>query len=149
MDGFWLYELMPFHNVPLAGDLLSLGDVLFAAVLAAVLFGCVRFIRGVRRFFSGAAIMPLSSAETESYRNMLKNVRSMFPIERITFRETEFTRGMKVRVTLSMNKTVEGEFVGINEENVICVISRELIAADKLDNIKEMKRLEEPKDDLE
>jgi len=136
MTTFLFREMMPFQDVPILGRLLSLGDVLFAAVLAFLLLLGLRvvqfFLRGVFR----------ANPRPEDLAFILERCRTIFPIENIPFHDKMFTRGMKVRITTRTAKTVVGELVGMNNDHIVCVVSSTVIAADKLDMILTMEMVE-------
>ena len=136
MGVYALREMIPFQDIDILDRILSVGDVLYAAVLAFILLTVFRGMRFVWRLFMVRHVhigdMP------EDFALLLAHCRRMFPIESVSYRDKTFTRGMRVRITLSMDKTFVGEFIGMNADNVICVVSKDVVAADKLESIKSL-----------
>ena len=137
MESFLFRDAMPFHDIPLLGDLLSLGDVLFAAALAAILMLLLR-LPGIilRRLFTWRLRTGTNNLAAEDFELLVAHCRELFPIETVTLHEQVFRRGMVVRMTLRGNQLFEGELIGLNADNIICVISRQAVAADKLESVK-------------
>ena len=136
MSDAFVNDIMKIGETPLLGDLLTLGDVLFAAVAALPLMWLARFLwRLVRNGFRRSIRL---SAGPEELAMLLESCRKMFPIERVPFRGQMFQRGMTVRITLAQDESFEGELIGMNEDNVVCVVSDEVVAADRLDNLVNM-----------
>ena len=131
---FLIREGMPFQDVPLFGRLLSVGDVIFAAVLAGLLMVGFRVVRFLFRLFFVRHIRIGSTPE--DFVELRAHCRKMFPLENVSFQGRTFTRGMTVRITLSVDKTLEGELIGMNADRIVCVVSKEAVAADRLDYIK-------------
>jgi hypothetical protein len=66
---------------------------------------------------------------------------ALFPIETVQFRGETFTRGMMVRVR-TISCTFEGRLLGSNDRDVVGVLTRRKIAADLLENIEEIVKVE-------
>ena len=129
-------DIIAIGDTPLLGDLLTLGDVLFAAVLALPLMWLARFvIRFATRMLRRSIRL---EAGPEELAMLLESCRRMFPIEKVSFRGRTFRRGMTVRITLEREESFEGELIGMNDDNVVCVVSSEVVAADRLDNLVDM-----------
>jgi|GEM_PF-1847065 len=129
-------DIMGLGDLPLLGDLLTLGDVLFAALIAVPLVWLVRVFARFVRFGFGRSFR--LKAQPEELVMLLESCRKIFPIESILYRGRTFSRGMIVKITLERNESFVGELVGMNEDNVVCVVSREVVAADRLDNLVDM-----------
>jgi len=72
---------------------------------------------------------------------VLQRCYSMFPIESFRFKGFLFHRGMLVRAINSRNVIIEGEFIGISEDNMICFLTPNSVVAQEIDNIEEIKSL--------
>jgi len=137
MNSFLLQEMMPFHDIPLLGNLLSLGDVLFAVVLATGLMLLFRLFRiFIHGLFARRMRARMRLLAPEDFARLLAHCRSIFPVESVTFQGETFTRGMKVRITFGGRKAFEGEFIGLNADNIICIVARDAVATDKLAEVK-------------
>jgi len=136
MDAYILRGIIPFQDIEIVDKILSVGDVLYAAVLAFILLGVFRAIRFIWRLFMVKHIR--IGDVPEDFALLLTHCKRMFPIESVSYKDKTFTRGMTVRITLSMNKSFVGEFIGMNADNVVCVVSKDVVAADKLESIKDL-----------
>lgn len=118
---------------------LSWQQVLLAACLALVVWSVLRFIQ---LFFFGDT----NDTEKQTWgeaemQAALKRCREMFPIETVSFRGAEFQSGMRVRITTTQEKIIEGELIGMNQIHMICVRSGNQIIAHQLEKIQEMIQL--------
>lgn len=119
------------------GGLLALRwmDVLLAACIAYVIFSVIRFFQ--KRF---------GKKQTEieyKVRNMdmvdvYEKCKELFPIQHLTFHGKEFTRGMRVKVITIQKKIIEGELVGINKVDLICIRTHNQIIAHQLEKVEEI-----------
>ena len=117
-----------------------LQDILFAAVLALIITWT---IIGVSKVLN---VIITRSTEL-GYRPgdvdaVLQRCYSLFPIEKLLFNGTVIERGMQVRAVTNRNKTIEGKFMGANEDNMICFLTPNTVIAHELSNIEEMVALE-------
>ena len=76
-----------------------------------------------------------------SMARVMERCREMFPIETILFRGAEFRRGMQVRIMTTQQNIIEGELIGMNKINMVCIRTRTQIIAHHLEKIQEMTRL--------
>ena len=78
-------------------------------------------------------------------RSVMERCTKLFPIETIDFKGRIFKKGMNVRITTKQKKVFQGEFVGKNDMNVICILTGEHIIAHEIEKITEMISLDETK----
>ena len=114
---------------------LSWPQVLLAAVLAFFIWGILRFLLSFRQ--TGGR---QTWGEVDMAR-VMERCREMFPIETILFRGAEFRRGMQVRIMTTQQNIIEGELIGMNKINMVCIRTRTQIIAHHLEKIQEMTRL--------
>ncbi len=82
----------------------------------------------------------------EKDRNLaMARLTKMFPIETVNFKGRIFKKGMTVRITTLQKKVFQGEFIGKNDLNVICILTNEHIIAHEMNKISEMISLDETK----
>ncbi len=122
---------------------LSLYNYLYAAVLAFFLTYIIMRFKKLRR----------SLYETDELAMNVKNVdrtavmercTKMFPIETVIFNGKVFKRGMNVKVTTVQKKIFQGEFVGKNDMDIICIVTRDHIIAHEINKITGMISLDDP-----
>ena len=62
----------------------------------------------------------------------------MFPIETVVFKGNVFEKGMTVRITTMQKKVFQGEFVGKNDMDIICILTKNHIIAHEIRKITDM-----------
>ncbi|MEA5082927.1 MAG: hypothetical protein VB018_02105 [Lachnospiraceae bacterium] len=112
-------------------------DYLYAALAA---FIATQFILGVSRFMR---LSKDSAKDAVSYREadrilVIKKCIAMFPVETIYFRGKVFTKGMKVRITTLQKRIIEGELIGKNEMDILCIVAGQHIIAHEIGKIEDM-----------
>lgn len=112
-------------------------DILYAAVLAFVLMKIILSISSITKKISKIKI------DEENMMNfqrseVIKKCKLLFPLETIDFRGKVFTKGAYVRITTLQKRIFEGEIIGKNEKNMICVIVGEHIIAHDIDKIEDI-----------
>ena len=115
----------------------SLGwqQYLFAACVAYVVTYIYRvFVRWNERKKNGEKTYVIKTLD----RQAIDRCKELFPIDRITFRGREFTRGMKIKVTTLQKNVIEGEFIGLNQVNLVCIKTGDKIIAHQLEKIAEI-----------
>ncbi|MDR1000154.1 MAG: hypothetical protein LBL96_05065 [Clostridiales bacterium] len=109
-------------------------QVIGAALGALVITWLINKIASVLKFWSGQAIemgFPIKDMSA-----VLQRCCAMFPHEIVIFGEKTFQRGMKVRVTTDKQRVYEGRIIGLNNEDMLCLLSNNYIVAHQLDRIK-------------
>ena len=115
----------------------SLGwqQYLFAASVAYVVTYIYRvYARWKERKKNGEKTYVIKTLD----RQAVDRCKELFPIDRITFRGKEFTRGMKIKVTTIQKNVIEGEFIGQNQVNLVCIKTGNQIIAHQLEKIEEI-----------
>jgi len=112
-------------------------DYLYAALTA---FVATQLILYVSRF---RALSKSNAKEGVSYREadrmmVIKKCISMFPVETIYFRGKVFTKGMMVRITTLQKRIIEGELIGKNDMDILCIIAGQHIIAHELEKIEDI-----------
>lgn len=75
-------------------------------------------------------------------KQILDRCYALFPLDSISFHGRQFKRGMKVRITTRQNKTFEGEFIGTNNKNLVCIMTNKLVVAHEMNNISDITPME-------
>lgn len=117
---------------------LSGRDVFYAACMAYVVFYVVR---SISKMFGG-------NREKEFFVKNLDVVqvyekcKELFPIQIVIFDGKEFSRGMKVKITTMQHKVIEGELIGMNHVNLVCIRANNQIIAHQLEKVIEIVGME-------
>lgn len=116
---------------------ISWQQVMLAAVIAFVIWAVIEFIMSIRR---NAKIVKKTFGEVDMAR-IMERCHELFPIETVLFRGAEFQRGMHIRITTTQKTIIEGELIGMNKIQMICIRTQNQIIAHQLDKIQEMIRI--------
>ena len=112
---------------------LSGSQIILAAVIAFVIWAIIEFIRSVKA-------VKKTFGEVDMAR-VMERCHELFPIETILFRGAEFQRGMRIRITTTQKTIIEGELIGMNKIQMICIRTKNQIIAHQLDKIQEMTKI--------
>ena len=121
---------------------LSTLDYIYAALVSFMIFHIIKSIMKIKR-----SVVILHSAERadmdrENFRlDIIKKCKAMFPVGTINFRGKVFTSGMLVRITTLQKRIIEGEIIGKNEDDVLCIVTREHIIAHEMEKIEDITEL--------
>lgn len=121
---------------------MEFSDLALAAVIAAILTYILSrlavFLKIIKE--DDELSIKFNSVNFVSISNVCKE---MFPIATMYFNGKVFKRGVKVRITTIQKKVFEGEFIGKNDEDVLCVISSDCMVAHEIKKIEDMINLTE------
>ncbi|MBM6830124.1 hypothetical protein H9X85_10915 [Anaerotignum lactatifermentans] len=111
-------------------------QILFCAIVAYVVWALVeKWIafaksRKNRRTFGEVDMM-----------RVMERCREMFPIETVSFHGDLFQRGTRVRIVTTQENIIEGELVGMNRIQMVCIRTQTQIIAHQLNKIQDMRRI--------
>ena len=112
-------------------NLLTTNDIILALVLAAIFTWIVNRI---------AELVIIHKAP--NLEQVLKKCYDMFPEEILQFHGEIYKRGMNVRLITNQNKIFEGEFLGLGNDDMICIMTNKFIIAQALTNIEKLERVD-------
>lgn len=116
---------------------LSVTDYIYAAITAFVV---TQLILIVSKFIK---VTVVSVDEGVAYKEtnkmqIIKKCMTMFPVDTIYFRGKVFSKGMQVRVTTLQKRIIEGELIGKNDMNILCIMAGQHIIAHEIDKIEDI-----------
>lgn len=111
-------------------NLLTTTDIVMALVLAAIFTWFINRISN--------AVLVKSSPNLEQ---ILKKCYALFPEEIFQFHGETYRRGMNIRLTTTQNKVIEGEFLGLGNNNMICLMTNRFIVTHTLTGIERVELL--------
>ena len=120
---------------------ITITDVLFAAFLATIIALIIRVAgKMFRSLFTGSTILSHGSKvlTSEQLDAVIKRCRRLFPIESLVWDGTTFKSGSTLRMVNDKDEIFEGEFLGINNDNMVCLITAECIVAQQINAIAEI-----------
>ena len=126
------------ENIPLTAN-----DLFNAALLAVVIVLVIRLLGvAVRAILTRTREIAFDPERTEEVRNRCS---SLFPVEQLTFNGATFTRGAIVRIITHRQLAIEGEFLGTNHSNMLCLVTPETIVAQELQAIETIQIIRQPR----
>lgn len=115
---------------------LTLEEIIYSALLALVITWFIRNIVKIRK------IIKQTSNEfgypTKDINKILQKCYALFPKEIIQFRGQTFKRGMKIQIVTIQKKRFEGELIGSNGKDMVCILTKKYIIAHEINNIEEI-----------
>ena len=111
-------------------------DIIFAFAGAALLFVFYRAIRTIVRIF----VTRTSEIQfnPDQLANVLENCYRTFPIDFFSFKGATYRRGTPVRITTNRQTTIEGQFIGTNQAEMLCVMTNNSVIAQEIGTISEI-----------
>ncbi len=116
--------------------------IAFAALLALIITYVVTKAVDFISFYTKPANMKFNY-KRENVKAILDRCCSLFPKEDVTFKGDLFKRGMVVRVTTNQHFIFEGKIVGMNKNNILCIITPKYVVAQELSHITGIEKIEE------
>lgn len=120
------------ENLPI-----SIDELIYGAILAFCITVIVKNVLKVREILRNARELAKNQGSFDK-SGLMNRCYSLFPIDEIVFHGIKYTRGMRIRVTTIANTDFEGEFIGGNEKNMLCIKTSKYIIAHELKNISDI-----------
>ncbi|MCL2603969.1 MAG: hypothetical protein FWD90_05785 [Defluviitaleaceae bacterium] len=118
-----------FSTIPLTQtDLLNAALLAFAILLAIRLLGW-----GFRTLLARTKQINFDPARAEEVR---KRCFRLFPIENLQFNGATFERGAILRIVTDRQAAIEGEFLGANRNDIMCLVTSESVIAQEMHSIE-------------
>ncbi len=128
----------------MSGYVVNIGNYMFifnaekiflSAVISLIVTWFVMCFLKLRKMIK---TLPSVTARLFEVREGIERCHKLFPIEVIEYKGVTFKRGMAVKITLSNKKTFTGSFIGVNTQNMVCVITPKNIIAQELKAIEDL-----------
>jgi hypothetical protein len=117
---------------------LDLQDVLYAAVLAFCITWFINNIIKLRKVVKAATAITSSPRDIAT---VMERCYKLFPLDSISFKGETFTRGMQIKVITTNNTDFEGELIGGNTRNMVCIKTSKCIIAHEIQNISNIVKM--------
>lgn len=124
---------------------LTLSDILFASIAALVLTWIIKRVNSILKIVKVSEFIQNDPNNKEVTNNILQKCYNLFPKDIIQFRGQTFKRGMNIKIITNQHKTIEGKLIGMNNQNILCIITQKYIIAHEINNIEEITSIEESK----
>ncbi|MCL2364181.1 MAG: hypothetical protein FWC71_05910 [Defluviitaleaceae bacterium] len=126
-----------FEGIPITtNDLLNAALIAVGIVIIIRLLGFV-----VRQILARTREIAYDPERAQEVRNRCS---VLFPVEKLTFDGATFSRGAIVRVITHRQLAIEGEFMGTNHSDMLCLVTRETIVAQELQAIATIQVIRQP-----
>ena len=123
-------------------------DYLYAAVLAFFITYVITKFRRLKDALSENDELEMNVNNIDK-NSVIERCTKMFPIETIIFNGSVFKKGMNVRITTMQKKVFQGEFIGKNDMDIICILTNKHIIAHEIRKITEMISLDEQEKNIQ
>lgn len=117
---------------------ISLEEILYAALLAFCITWFINNALKIRKLIKATSI---NVSGPKDIASVMERCYTLFPLKEIEYHGIKFTRGMKIKITTTANADFEGEFIGGNTQNMVCIKTNKYIVAHKLSNIADISKL--------
>ena len=112
-------------------------EIVYAAFAALVITWIVElFLKGFRRMIMRTTIIEF---DPEDYTYVIAKCFGLFPKPNIVFKGVKYCRGTRIRIVTREQKTYEGDLIGQNYDNMICLLTSDHVITYDLSSIEEMK----------
>ncbi len=113
-------------------------DFIYIAVIAFFVTWMIQNIIRLKNLLNASP----DAIKANEMRTIMARCYALFPLEKFNFKGREFTRGMRVKITTFQNKEFEGELIGSNSRNLICIITAKNVIAHEISNIRDITPVE-------
>ena len=120
-------------------SVLTSEDILYAALGAVLITLVIKIIMKLNKIIKN----PMSLLDkSEDLRQVIQRCYKLFPMEIVQFNGETYKRGMKLKIITMQKKIFEGEFIGCNEKNMLCILTSRYIIAHEMTNIQKIEILD-------
>lgn len=120
-------------------SVLTSEDILYAALGAVLITWVIKIITKLNKIIKN----PMSLLDkSEDLRQVIQRCYKLFPMEIVQFNGETYKRGMKLKIITMQKKIFEGEFIGCNEKNMLCILTSRYIIAHEMTNIQKIEILD-------
>ena len=118
---------------------LSVQEIVYAAIVSMFLTILVSAIGSLRSLLKEMSKIDYADLEEmEQLAHILKKCYQLFPEDSLNYGNKVIKRGSTVRITTRTNKIIGRRFIGLNKENVICIVTHYDIITHQLDNVAKL-----------
>ncbi len=120
-------------------SVLTSEDILYAALGAVLITWVIKIIMKLNKIIKN----PMSLLDkSEDLRQVIQRCYKLFPMEIVQLNGETYKRGMKLKIITMQKKIFEGEFIGCNEKNMLCILTSRYIIAHEMTNIQKIEILD-------
>lgn len=119
---------------------LSIDELLYAAIIALFITWFIQMFLKLRKIFKNTSNQ--FGYPNRDLTKIMQRCYALFPKEIIQFRGQTFKRGMKIQIITLQKKSFEGEFIGSNNKDMVCILTKKYIIAHEINNIEQINIIE-------
>ena len=116
---------------------LSVYNYIYAALIAFVVTYLIMKVKNFKKNIESRDELAMDYGHIDR-NSVMERCIKMFPIETVVFKGNVFEKGMTVRITTMQKKVFQGEFVGKNDMDIICILTKDHIIAHEIRKITDM-----------
>jgi len=110
---------------------ITFDEFIYCAILAFFVTWFIKNIIKIRSFLNGQT----EEGKRKRIAQIIEKCYTLFPTDIVNFKGSIFKRGMIVKITTMQNKTFVGKLVGMNNKNMVCIITNKYVVAHEIYNI--------------
>jgi len=126
-------------NIPI-----TMADILFAAFAAGIVLFIVRVMSQLFRSLTNRStifILGNTPLDPSKLEDITQKCYNLFPIESFKWEGSTFTRGTNLRMITSTNSTFQGKFIGVNSDDIVCLLTDQCVIAQEINTILSIQEL--------
>ena len=115
---------------------LRMHDIIMAAIMALFIAGVIQMIvEEIQDRRQDEMRVGFNGFDREE---AIRRCVIIFPVPVIFFNGQMFRKGTNIRITTKTQKVFQGELVGTNSSNIVCIVTEEHIIGYEIENITEI-----------
>ena len=115
---------------------LRMHDIIMAAIMALFIAGVIQMIvEYIQNRRQDEMRVGFNGFDREE---AIRRCVIIFPVPVIFFNGQMFRKGTNIRITTKTQKVFQGELVGTNSSNIVCIVTEEHIIGYEIENITEI-----------
>ena len=122
------------------GKYITAEELIYIAVIAFFITWMINNIIRLKKLIDTAP--GAANDKINDIKVVLDRCYALFPLEKFSFKGREFTRGMRIKITTLQDREFEGELIGTNSRNLICIMTAKNVVAHELSNIRDITPIE-------
>lgn len=121
-----------FSNIGVLG-------IIYAAFLAFIITNIILRFNSIRKILKNDDELKMEYKGVD-INAVLSRCKTMFPIDTIVFGGSVFKSGMTVKIVTMQKKVIEGQLIGKNNMDILCVLTSRHVIAHEIDKIEFMEK---------
>ena len=123
---------------------ITIDNVLLAAFWATIIVFILRVgSRMFQRIITRTTVFMLrpSQMNAEELETLMQNCYQLFPVEHLKWEGVTFRRGNTLRIKTTTSAAIEGQFIGLNGDNMLCLMTDNSVIAQEMGTIEDIQQV--------